>query len=91
MTYQYYEDRLKALIQYVSIIYEVPIGAGGLGGAEGAITLVIKTSGEQVKKAIDYAEQSKGARLPQLRLSNCFNCQPMPCKFPVGDKHWSQV
>ena len=43
------------------------------------------------KKAIDYAEQSKGARLPQLRLSNCFNCKPMPCRFPVGDKHWSQV
>jgi hypothetical protein len=69
----------------------VPIAAGGLGGAEGAITFVIKGSEEQVKKAIEQVERSKGARLPQLRLPECYNCQPMPCRFPVGDKHWSQV
>jgi hypothetical protein len=78
-------------IRILSGAKAVPIAAGGLGGAEGAITLIIKGSDEQVKKAIDYAEQSKGARLLQLRLSNCFNCQPMPCRFPVGDKHWAQV
>jgi hypothetical protein len=78
-------------IRILSGATAVPIGAGGLGGAEGAITLVIKGTNEQVKKAIEYAEQSKGARLPQLRLSNCFNCKPMPCRFPVGDKHWAQV
>ncbi|MFC2069676.1 hypothetical protein ACFLTB_00665 [Chloroflexota bacterium] len=78
-------------IRILSDATAVPIGAGGLGGAEGAITLVIKGNDEQVKKAIDYIEQSKGAGLPQLRLSNCLNCQPAPCKFPVGDKHWSQV
>jgi hypothetical protein len=62
--------------------------AGGLGGAEGAIIFIIKGEDEQVKKAIDYAEQSKGARLPQLRLYNCHDCPNPMCRFPVGDKHW---
>ncbi len=66
----------------------IPIAGGGLGGAEGAIALVIKGKEEQVKKAIGYAEQSKGARLPQLRLYNCHDCSSSFCKFPVGDKHW---
>jgi hypothetical protein len=66
----------------------IPVAAGGLGGAEGAITLVITGGEKEVKKAIDFVEQSKGARLPQLRLSNCKGC-PRPCRFPVGDKHWA--
>ena len=78
-------------IRILSGAMAIPIGAGGLGGAEGAITLVIKGGDEQVKKAIDYSEQSKGARLPQLRLPNCFNCQPRPCRFPVRDKHWAPL
>ena len=78
-------------IRILSGATAIPIAAGGLGGAEGAITLIVKGSDEQVKKALGYVEQSKGAKLPQLRLSNCFNCQPMPCRFPVGDKHWAQV
>ena len=67
----------------------IPIAAGGLGGAEGAITLVIKGDDEQVKKAIEYVEQSKGARLPQLRLCNCTDCAVIDCRFPIVQKHWS--
>ena len=66
----------------------VPVAAGGLGGAEGASILVIKGTDEQVKCAIDYIEQSKGAHLPQLRLCNCSDCPVPDCKFPVGNKHW---
>ena len=69
----------------------VPIAAGGLGGAEGAITMVIKGSEEQVRKAIDYIEQSKGAKLPRLRLRNCKGCPAGHCRFPVGDKHWDSI
>jgi len=76
-------------VEIVSGATAVPVAAGGLGGAEGAITLIIKGSEEQVKKAIDYAEQSKGAKLPQLRLCNCYNCTVPHCRFPVGDKHWT--
>jgi hypothetical protein len=66
----------------------VPIASGGLGGAEGAITLVIKGTNEQVESAIDVIEQSKGAVLPSLRLSNCHDCPVPHCRFPIGDKHW---
>jgi hypothetical protein len=69
----------------------VPIAAGGLGGAEGAITMVIKGNEEQVNKAIDYIEQSKGAKLPQLRLRNCEGCPAGHCRFPVGNKHWNSI
>jgi hypothetical protein len=75
-------------IEILSGADAVPIAAGGLGGAEGTITLVIKGSTEQVRKAIGFVEQSKGARLPQLRLSNCYQCSDPHCRFPVGDKHW---
>jgi hypothetical protein len=76
-------------IEILSGATAIPMAAGGLGGAEGAITLIIKGTNEQVKKAIDYVEQSKGARLPPLRLSHCSNCSVPHCRFPVGDKHWA--
>ncbi len=78
-------------IEMLSGATAIPIAAGGLGGAEGAVTLAIKGNEEQVKKAIDYAEQSKGARLPQLRLFDCHECPNPMCRFPVGDKHWATV
>lgn len=52
----------------------VPIGAGGVGGAEGSVTLVIKGEAGQVKKAIEIVEAIKGLKLPEIRLPNC------PCK-----------
>ncbi len=64
-----------------------PIAAGGLGGAEGAVVLVVRGEPEQVNKAISFIEQSKGAKLPQLRTANCHDCF-VACAFPVGDKHW---
>jgi hypothetical protein len=75
-------------IKMLSGATATPIAAGGLGGAEGAITLVVKGDEEQVKKAIEHIEESKGATLPQLRLSNCHDCQVPDCRFRVGDKHW---
>lgn len=66
----------------------VPIASGGLGGAEGAITMVIKGTEKQVEKAVKYVEQSKGAEMPPLRLNNCSACPVPHCRFPVKDKHW---
>jgi len=68
----------------------VPIAAGGIGGAEGAVVLAIKGEDDQVKKAIEYAEQSKGAKLPETRTRHCYDC-PMLARgdcFGVKDKHW---
>jgi hypothetical protein len=75
-------------VKILSGAIAVPIASGGLGGAEGAITLIIKGTNTQVKDAIKFIEQSKGAKLPALRLSNCSDCSVPHCRFPVGDKHW---
>jgi hypothetical protein len=80
---------LKA-IEILSDATAVPISAGGLGGAEGAITLVIIGDKEQVTKAIQYIEDSKGASLPQVRLQNCHDCcvPETVCTFRLKDKPW---
>ena len=78
-------DAVKTLSGAVA----VPIASGGLGGAEGATTLIIKGTDKQVRDAIGFIEQSKGAKLPSLRLSNCSDCSVPHCRFPVGDKHWA--
>ncbi len=77
-------------IEILSGATAIPISAGGLGGAEGAITLVIKGSKEQVDRAIHFIEESKGARLPQVRIANCNDCpvSSSSCRFPLKDKHW---
>ena len=64
------------------------IASGGLGGAEGAIALIINGTDNQVEKAIEFIEQSKGAELPKVNLCDCNECSVPHCKFPVGDKPW---
>jgi hypothetical protein len=77
-------------IEILSGARAIPIAGGGLGGAEGAVTLVIKGDQEQVTKAIRYVEDAKGARLPPVRLSNCTECplSSTSCRFPLSDKPW---
>lgn len=67
-------------IGIISGVAAVPIGTGGLGGTERAMILIIKGDEEQVKEAIYFVEQSKGAKLPQQRLVNFSSCQSMPCR-----------
>jgi hypothetical protein len=81
-------DELDA-IKMLSGATAIPMASGGLGGAEGATVMLIKGSSEEVKKAINYVEQSKGSRLPELRLCNCSDCPDAGCRFPVKDKHWA--
>lgn len=66
----------------------IPISAGGLGGAEGAVTMVIKGKDEQVSQAIKYIEECKGARLPPVRTFNCYDCPFVLCEFPLKGKPW---
>lgn len=75
-------------VKILSGAIAVPIASGGLGGAEGATTLIIKGTDKQVRDAIKFVEQSKGAKLPPLRLANCHDCSVPHCRFTVGDKHW---
>ena len=81
-------DEVRA-VRILSGAEAIPIAAGGLGGAEGAVTLVLKGERHQVETALEFVEQSKGARLPQLRLCHCRGCPVPDCKFPVADKHWA--
>jgi hypothetical protein len=76
-------------IEILSGATAIPIASGGLGGAEGAITLVLKGKAEEVRKALDFVEQSKGARFPDLRLCNCNDCPVPNCTFPVAGKSWT--
>lgn len=73
-------------IEILSGASAIPIASGGLGGAEGAVTLVLKGKTNEVKKALDFVEQSKGARLPDLRLCNCNDCPVPNCRFPMAGK-----
>jgi len=75
-------------IKILSGAEAVPIGAGGLSGAEGAIYLVIKGENDQVRRAIDVVEGCKGAKLPQVRQFNCLDCPNKMCPFPVNGKRW---
>ena len=73
-------------IEILSGATAIPVAAGGLGGAEGAIVLVIKGDETMVNKAISYAELSKGAESPPVRVLNCDDC--LKCLFPLGGKPW---
>jgi hypothetical protein len=75
-------------IEILSRAQAVPVAAGGLGGAEGSIVLAIEGDKAQVTRAIEFVEQSKGARLPQVRLIPCQQCTAGDCHFVVRDKHW---
>jgi len=83
-------DEVRA-IEILSGASAVPIASGGLGGAEGAITLVLKGKDDEVKAALDFVEQSKGARLPDLRLCNCSACPVPNCRFPMAGKPWASA
>jgi len=67
----------------------IPISAGGLGGAEGALTMVIKGTSEQVTKAIEHVERVKGTQLPrEVRAADCRECEDERCSLRGGGKPW---
>lgn len=57
----------------------VAIAAGGLGGAEGSVTLVIQGPEPKVKKAYQIIENIKGATLPKLSSTDCGYCPYTMC------------
>jgi hypothetical protein len=67
----------------------VPIGAGGIDGAEGAITLIISGRDDQVKKAIACVEDVKGAKISRrFRQTDCTKCDDEHCSLRGGNKYW---
>jgi hypothetical protein len=57
----------------------VQIGAGGIMGAEGATTMVVKGEETQVKEAIRIVESIKGSRIPPISLPDCVDCAWPTC------------
>jgi hypothetical protein len=79
---------LKA-IELLTGATAVPISAGGVDGAEGAITLVISGEDNPVKKAIACIEDVKGARVSRaFRQTDCKKCKDEHCSLRGGNKHW---
>jgi hypothetical protein len=67
----------------------IPIGAGGIDGAEGTITLVISGEDNQVEKAVNYIEDVKGAKISRrFRQTDCNKCNDQHCSLRGGNKHW---
>ncbi len=67
----------------------IPISAGGLGGAEGGITMVIKGNDEQGIKAIKVIEGIKGTQLPrEVIVADCSERQNELCSLKDGKKPW---
>ena len=67
----------------------IPISAGGLGGAEGSVTMVIEGSDDQVTKAIEYVEGVKGTQLPRkIRVADCRACDNQLCSLRGSKKPW---
>ena len=59
----------------------IPIASGGVGGAEGSVTLVIRGEEEGVKKAIEIVKEIKGSILPEIHLPDCSTCVLKTCHF----------
>ena len=79
---------LKAL-EILTGATSIPIGAGGVDGAEGAVTLVISGNDNQVKKAIADVESVKGAKVSRkFRQTDCTKCNNEHCALHGGNKHW---
>jgi hypothetical protein len=55
------------------------VGAGGVGGAEGAVVLVAKGEREQITRAAEVLGSVKGATLPKLNLLECSECPRTKC------------
>ncbi len=51
-----------------------PISAGGVAGGEGAVTLVLEGSKEQIDDALSQIKAVKGAQLPKVREQPCESC-----------------
>ncbi len=68
-------------IRIISGAKATVIAKGGLGGAEGAVTLLITGEKLEVEKVIQTVEMVKGARLPEVRLMDCQMCEWPQCPF----------
>lgn len=68
-------------IDILSGAQAIAVAAGGLGGAEGAVTLVIRGPEEKVNRALQIVKDVKGATLPEVFPTDCATCCYPTCHF----------
>ena len=68
-------------IDFLSGARAVAVAAGGLGGAEGSVTLVIQGPEGKVNRALQIAREVKGATLPEVLPTDCASCCYPTCHF----------
>ncbi len=66
----------------------IPMGAGGVGGAEGSVMMVIKGEEPDVKKAMTLVKGLKGAQLPKVIFPDCRTCHLPGCYFSGMEIDW---
>jgi hypothetical protein len=66
-------------IDILSGAQAVAVAAGGLGGAEGSVTLVIRGPKERVNRALQIVRDVKGATLPEIFPTDCETCSYPTC------------
>ena len=73
-------DEVKA-IQILTGAEAIPIGAGGVSGAEGSVVLVIKGSDSQVEKTLEMVRSVKGTGEPPTEPPECRDCKYPRCSL----------
>ncbi len=76
-------DEVKA-IEILTNAEAIPIGAGGVDGAEGAITLVIKGTKKEVENSLKIINSIKGSKEPEIIAPECKDCRYPRCS--LGEK-----
>lgn len=71
---------VKAL-KFLTGVDATVISCGGLAGAEGAVTLLIKGNEDQVHKTLKMIDQTKGAQTPKATFFDCSDCGYPLCHF----------
>jgi hypothetical protein len=76
-------DEIEA-IKILTDAEAIPISAGGVDGAEGAITLVIKGSEKSVQDSLELVNSVKGTKEPKVIAPECKDCKYPRCS--LGEK-----
>lgn len=61
-------------LQMLAGVKAIPIGAGGIGGAEGARTLILEGTKERIEKAWSLIRDLKGEKPLEAVTENCGKC-----------------
>jgi len=59
--------------------WAIPVAAGGLGGGEGSIILVVERENGKLEQAMNYVKLAKEAKLPEVRSFHCSDCPISIC------------